>query len=767
MHMAPVVEVAFASSPLSTSPTWTDVTEYVEHGINITGRGKSDEVAANNQPAMCTVRLRNYDARFSPGNAASPYYPNVKKGKRLRVLLAHIDVNYVVDPTFEGTSAPTWDDTGATLTTDATRAHVGTKSLKIVWDGTTPATVFTTLYGLEKGQVYTASAWVWVNAGSGAVRLGVAGIATGTASSTTGAWQQLTYSFTATAPRHTLQLTPSSAPSNGHTVWLDEVQVNDGGTVTTFSATGLLLSPRYDGYINRWPIEWPGGGKLAVSVVTCTDIFKRLGQDDLRSFLEEEVLVDAPAAYYPMDEPSDSVTAGNEGSYPAGPMVIGQTGSGGTIAFGQGTGPGADGLSCPVFTPADALNGLYMAAQLGGQFEQASNVEFVTVEMWFSTTTVSRGLFVTYSNDLVNQLSLSLNASGYLVIGSVTLAGTTSHVVNATNLANDAVHHVIYTEQSKTVWIDGVAFGPVTVNYIRQLRHFQAGAVAGGNLWQGTVSHLAFYLGSTVTINTALAQRHYNAGANGFAGEMADARVKRIAAYSGIATADVATAGTLFGAISSQGPGRKTPLALMQEVEVTESAQLFARRDGGLMLQARDVRYNQPAAVTIDAADVEGQLSYIDDDQLVTNEVRASRPGGASISIRNATSIAAYGRKSQTMSLLKTSDAGVREAANWYLQRYADPPPRIRSLPVEAYTLGVAQCRAILAADISSVIALTGLPAQAPAATDTVCIEGYSETIGHKRIDFMFFTSPASLDRVWILDDAVLSVLDSTTVLSY
>lgn len=767
MHLAPIVEIAFATDPLSTSPVWTDVTDYVEHGIEITGRGKQDEVAANNQPSMCTLKFRNYDGRFSPTNASSPYYPNVRKGKRLRVRLVHVGTNYVQDPTLEGASAPTWSATGAALTTDGTRAHQGTKSLKIVWDGTLPATVSTTLYGLEKGQTYTASAWVWVNAGAGAVRLGVSGIATGTASSGTGSWQQLTYSFTATAARHVLQLTPSSAPSNGHTLWMDEVQVNSGATVLAFSSTAVLLSPRYDGYVNKWPIEWPNGGKLSISTVTCTDIFKRLGQVELKSLLEEEVLFDQPRAYFPLDEPSDSVSAGNDASSSAGSLLPTQAGSGGVIAFGQGTGPGADGLSCPLFTPVDSSNGLYLTSDLSTEYEQGSSIQYVTVEAWFSTTTANRGIVQMFSADSLYQLNISLNASGYLVVAIVSPVGSSSQVVNAVSLANDAVHHIVYNEQSGNVWIDGVLFSGGTYSYVSRMRWLAVGSLTNAALFQGSISHVALYLDTSNLVTTAWVQRHYNAGANGFAGETADVRVKRLAAYSGVANADVQVTGTLFGTIASQGPGHKSPLVLMQEVEATDSAQLFARRDGGLMLQGRDIRYSQPAMVTLDAADLEQQLGYADDDQLVTNEVRASRPGGASITKTDAASIAAYGRKSTSLNLLKTSDAALQEAAWWYLLRYADPPPRLKTLPVEAFTLGVTACRALLAVDISSVIAITNLPSQAPAATDTVCVEGYTERIGHKLIEFTFFTSPASLDQVWILDDTVLSVLDDTTVLSY
>ena len=85
------VEVAFASAPDDPAPTWTDITPYVElsAGITIT-RGRPDEYSQP-QPGTCTLTLNNTDGRFTVGLATSPYYPNVKIRKKLRV--SYIDPN--------------------------------------------------------------------------------------------------------------------------------------------------------------------------------------------------------------------------------------------------------------------------------------------------------------------------------------------------------------------------------------------------------------------------------------------------------------------------------------------------------------------------------------------------------------------------------------------------------------------------------------------------------------------------------------------------
>lgn len=84
---APVVkvEVAFANNVNDSSLTWTDITAYVrgETPAVIT-RGRSDDMGTT-PPGRMSITLDNTDGRFTVGNAASPYYPNVLSGKRIRL----------------------------------------------------------------------------------------------------------------------------------------------------------------------------------------------------------------------------------------------------------------------------------------------------------------------------------------------------------------------------------------------------------------------------------------------------------------------------------------------------------------------------------------------------------------------------------------------------------------------------------------------------------------------------------------------------------
>lgn len=111
-----VVEIAFDSgySTPSGSRTWTDVSAYVELKdlIKIT-RGRQDEKATT-EPSKVEIRLDNSDGRFTALRPASPYFPNVKIGRPIRVTVTPVGgapsvrfLGYVDEWPLE------WDDTDA------------------------------------------------------------------------------------------------------------------------------------------------------------------------------------------------------------------------------------------------------------------------------------------------------------------------------------------------------------------------------------------------------------------------------------------------------------------------------------------------------------------------------------------------------------------------------------------------------------------------------------------------------------------------------
>lgn len=773
-----LVEVGFGST-MTTPPgdiVWTDIAgrvDVAEQGVTI-NRGASDELAEI-QTGTCTLLLDNFDGALSPGVATSPYYPNVRKGTPLRVRVRTGEKNWIPNPGFE-TGTEHWSPSGSqTIIQSVVRAHDGAASMRISWTAVSSQSVRVTMNNLTPGATYTASAWVWVPAGAQAIRVKSADTATGAdiqlgaLSTVNDAWQQITVTWTATAASQQLRISPNGTPAAGQQVWVDSVQVEDGASVTAFDPEPIRFHDRFWGAVNDWPTKWRG--LHATAMITCSDLFATLArQPQLRSILDEEIFNDGPIAYYPLTEESGATSAGDLSGVTAGPLGIIQQGiTGGVLDFSAGPGPAATGEQYPLFTPVSATQGKYLAADLGAEYERLSAGQFNCVEGWFTSSTGSgRVILALESVDQEKQLVFSLSAGGVLQIEHTQSGGTLIVTASTSgNLADGRQHHFVYDEWSTNLWVDGGTPFTTFVDLMYDLRLLTVGAYHNGRLWSGTVSSIALY--TTVGPRGPDLINHYTAGMTAFAGEGADTRIARLARYAGVNSLTVF--GSIHDPVAGQGAGGSTALSMMQAAATTDGGKLYAERDWiGLAYQGRDVRYNpDPSSetFTVAYADLEtADVEVSNDDQKMANIVTATRPNGARQRVIDQASIDLYGpRDDGETTFLKTNDNAVLDAANWLVSRYADPPPEVREVPVEAYTLP--QYADILDGDISEYFSITGMPPEAPATDMRLTIEGYTETIKQGSHLIKFRTSLSATDSVWVLNDPVYSVLGTTTRLAY
>lgn len=760
---------------VSTPPAsilWTDITQYVDvanSGVTI-GRGASDEIA-DIEASTCGLALDNLDGRFTPGRAASPYFPNVRKNTPLRVAVISAVKNLLVNPGFEsGVSA--WVSSGTpSRATSATHVQDGAQAMLITWGAVASQTMTSpTVYGLDIGQRYTFSAYVWVPAGAAPVRLTVADVTTGAQNTVFDAFQRLTISWTATSTSHQVRVGAIGTPAAGDLAWIDACQIEEGSAATAYDSNGARQHERFWGMVNEWPVDW--SGLLSTVTVTATDLFKRLStQPALRSMLAEEILADGARAYYPLNEGAGTTSAGDLSASGVAALARLQSGSGGTLEFSEGSAPPETGDSAPLFTPASATAGKYLRAELGPAFTTAAAAGAdLIIEAWFATSTQGRNIVTVHDPYDGNYLILYLQAgTGYLAVESrdATVTSPVTTIVGGSNLADGEQHHVLFNTETKAVYLDGSPIGiySAIVTAVDAVRLVVGASHNGLNLWSGSISHVALY--ANHALSTSQLADHREAGMSGYAGESASARISRLARYAGVGS--VTTIGAAFDLVASQGAGGATALEQMRTIARTESAQLFADKDSyGLTLMSRDVRYNPTPEYTIAYADLlTDQVRLSDDDQKLVNIVVASRTGGATQRVINQASIDAYGPKERPLDLLKMSDNSVLDAANWIISRYADPPPELREVPVEAYSLGPSAYRSLLFLGLSGVVQITGLPDQATASEQTVYIDGYTETIKRGEHLMSWHVSRSFNDAVWVLDDPTYSVLGTTTRLAY
>ncbi|WP_282695499.1 hypothetical protein [Streptomyces sp. CC208A] len=772
---------------------WTDITQWVEIAgggqITIT-RGASDE-RADVQTGTLSLELDNADGRFTPGSASSPYFPDVRRNTPIRVITTTlVGKNWLTGASFENNSHGWVPDPAAPPQASArdTAHHLaGSWAMKVTWAGTgTGGALQCPLYGLTIGAQYTASAYVYVPAGSPAVVIDIDGTHVSAPSTLTDTFERLTVTWTTTSASAAMRITTaSSPPAAGTMVWMDQAQVEEGASATTWSSSVAAHHPRFFGMVTSWPMSWEG--LHSTVMLTASDMLKWPSRRPaLGPMLVEEVQSDGAKLYYPLSEPESSVSGGDQSGLSRPSLTIRQSGVGGTLAFGTGVGPPSDDLATPIFTPASATAGKSLQCLIGYLLTSDGSTGTPipgdqVYEAWFATSTSGR-CFMYWSDADAPAFEAGIYfmleaGTGKLQTVEFSSLGTTTLTAATPNLADGSAHHLVWDEESGDVWVDGVQYAIGTGAHT-DMRLLTVGSTAGysgfpgtdGDLhWSGTISHVAAYVrngldGPGPTIAEIV--DHYGAGINGHAGELSSDRMSRLAGYARIPSV---TSQGIFSAVASQGILGSSPLSHMRDVERTENGRLFAdRASAGLVFQSRTVRYNPASAVTLAYADLETpDVVFSDDDQKQVNLVEAARPGGATQRIQDPDSIARDGIYEQQLDVLKTSDEEVVHAATWLVIRYADPQPEIRQLPVEASTLSVATYRALLNADVSSVITVTSLPDEAPSPTVTAMVEGYVEQIreGQHLIDF--HTSRADIGAVWVLNDSTYSVLGSTTRLAY
>jgi hypothetical protein len=769
------VEVAFATAPMATTPTWTDISQYVRlDSIQIT-RGRPDEFS-DVQPSTLSLGLKNGDGRFTMGKTGGAYYPNVKIGKRIRVSVSMVTSDA---STFEGSAGGWAADTGApTVARSTAQARTGVASLAVT---STAAGTFAALgpaFRVAPGQNCTASTWSraattgrvhecginWYDAAS--VYISTDASAVDPTTTTTG-WVTATASGNAPANAATGRVYGkwTGAAGAGEVQYLDDVEHPS--------------LRRFDGHVNQWPTEWVAGrSTYAEAQLTATDRLKRFGQiGDLRSMLEEEVLRDTgtTGAYYPLSEPSEATTIASIGATPWGTGDTRQVGAGGTLEFASGTGPGTDGLAAPMFTRVDRDNGQYLVAYP----ISVGTSTAVTLECWIATTVsdapicslTSPGLGLTLfvlGGGNAGKLGVYFEDQSTLFgggpTGGVYNDGRTHHLVATLSRSGTTVTADLYVDSVHSAG----ASGTFTYKVLPKFTRFDIGGSHVQHtvgVYSGTLSHVAAY---SSVLSTTRITAHYNAGANGLTGERTDQRIGRIADYIAIPAADRAF-DTGDGTVGPQATSGKQPVEAMREAEHTENGVLFLSGAGLLTFHKRSRRYNTTPAVTYNANQLAAWPVFPADDFGLTNDMTVSRPQGSPARSVNQASIDDFGLYRDEAEIIADSDTDTRAVAEWRVNTYGTPRVRVPNITVEVNKLervGSSLVAGTLAAEIGTRIKVQSLATQAPASSVELFIEGWTERISKTVWFIEFNTSPADASAVWQLGVSGFSELGTTTRLA-
>jgi Carbohydrate binding domain len=600
---------------------WYDITSRVVAWSS--GFGKQRELGLA-EAGTCTATCRDVDEYLNPGNSSSPYntggntlalYRPIRHwemwpftGNMLNstnstwgTLLIGGSSSMADTASFEGGTVGQWKistvGSTTTLANSAVRAHDGTKSLLLTWPTQTSpgpagtASVTAPAPPMRSGDTYTASAWVWLVSGP-AVTLSCNG-STASSTSTTGVWQRVVLTFTATdATSDSIILYASGNTTSGQQVFVDSVQVEWASSASTFTTSGPTVYPIFTGYIERYPTTWKHMGFEGFCELGCVDALGMIPRIQLASVMEEEIKLNSPSFWWGLDD-NPALAAGlihpwNQKGSVKDPSIrswhsnwawVGSNPSSSNSSLsGSGVikGPGPDAPACILLQPYWNATAPPAAPDLGACLFNYWNTGLVggtaagfTVEFWFCSNnsnlvpTWASRLFTIHGitgGNLQDEYEFNLSSTGALRYDYYS-GGTSVGTINApgTNYYDNVWHHIVLMSTASggtitdQVYYDGTSAG--TITHSGSVVPDRRGAGFGTNRWttpatynawnviasiggsgspyfQGAFSNLMIYQSGSALKSSDI-NSHYYIGYNGFSGSTVTDWILRILLYAG------------------------------------------------------------------------------------------------------------------------------------------------------------------------------------------------------------------------------------------
>jgi hypothetical protein len=511
---------------------------------------------------------------------------------------------------------------------------------------------------------------------------------------------------------------------------------------------------RFVGEVIEWPQQWNASETDVWVPIEAAGIMRRLGQGGStpKSAPRRFIPTTNPTAYWPLEDGPEAV----EGAAAIGGLPFRQTGGAVTggpavpVKFGVGDLgewllPGARGVS--------AASNSRMAAAV----RMARTADDWAVDLTFRVRDALCGTIlevfdngpgasgdpaynwkVTTRGDPDQDLTLHITEDDGTPAD--TLLGTSAMLPE---LGDEFTHHMrLAVVQSGTsvnwnIYLDGVSVlsgtRTSTTNHgVRQIQITTWGAGGSETAYGHVVLHtIPVGGGSLPSVTTAAGV------ALGRVGETAGRRIERLCVEEGVA---FSSTGDLD---ESAGMGPQ-PVAgfldLVHECEAADLGFLFEPRTAlGLHYLTRSALYNQSAALTFDyASRVFADLTPVDDDQALRNDVTVSRTGGASYNATLATGALStqappngVGRYDETVTVNVAGDGNMLEnQAGWRVHLGTVDEARYPTVHINLNSPGVLPFLAagLIALDVGDRIDIVNLPSWLPPDDVSQLVQGFTET---------------------------------------
>jgi len=532
----------------------------------------------------------------------------------------------------------------------------------------------------------------------------------------------------------------------------------------------------WSGFIDDLPQQYDIGNTDATVTVSCTDATTVLSLTPLAESVHwYDVMNLAPLVWYRLGESAgtvalDSSGNGRDGVYIGGATFNSRTGllrnsNDNAIGFGPGQylqGPQPIPLAFPftvecwftISTPASSE--LVNLWQIGADPTAlpGGGVYTIAALQYFQTGNRLRAML----SDGINFLATDV---------TTTVVGTTYHVVVVFPDGN--TNPTMYVNASSVGSSAGSGSGFVIYG-----QNLYVGDVLATSL-TATIDEFAIYSGSLSSGQVIVL---YLSGTTPWINDDTGLRIGRYLDKASWPSADR----SIDTGISTMQPvslDSQNALALSQTAELSEQGQFYVGADGKIVFRNRHWRFENTSAITSQGTfgDAGGELKYSDivtdgGAQFLTNHVRATRDGGSSVDVTDATSITKfYERLNDVSGLQNQSDLEVRDLANWRLGTRKNPIQRVTVLEVKPRVDPTTLFPQVLGRDIGHRLTVKRRPQNVGAVlTYSALIEGieHNVTVDGDWVTRFYLSSVDSQAAIQplILDDAVNGLLD-LNVLAY
>lgn len=452
----------------------------------------------------------------------------------------------------------------------------------------------------------------------------------------------------------------------------------------TFSG---VTYPVFDGFVDKWQLDYPNTGKDAIATITATDAFKVFARTDLpRSVYFDEVDTDNPDLWWPLNDPQSLFTAIDESGNDLTGTPQGNARFGGETLIVNDPGSSLeliDEATTGVYNTTFAMDGAAtwsvefwffweeipgFANQTCWEMDNTSGSAFIEFVINSATSKGS----VVLTNDAAGAFSSQLNVAF--------VKGTRYHIV--------AVHK---SDRKIDIYVNGTlaalavqdtTSGAVTINKVG------VGSFTASGALRGLIDEFAVY--ETALSSTRIAA-HYAAGTAPWSGDLPGARMGRVLDEASwpVSLRELDTGITTF---RSAELGTDALEHLQKASETEYASAFFITRDGKARFIGRTAILARESLFTF--GDDAGEIGYTgfvpdDGDEVIRNRAIISRLNGVAKTAEDTDSIDEFGRFDYTKEgLLSSTDTESANHGAFVVDQYGDQQRRITSLDLGPAIVG-------------------------------------------------------------------------------